>query len=70
MFYTYEGSIERVEGDWVVHVGAFHGCFGCGKTIRKACAEAAEALRLFIAVGALLAVSRRFQPIRAPRHIR
>lgn len=49
MFYTYEGSIERVEGDWVVHVGAFPGCFGCGKTIRKACAEAAEALRLFIA---------------------
>lgn len=49
MFYTYEGSIERVEGDWVVHVGAFPGCFGCGKTIRKACAETAEALRLFIA---------------------
>lgn len=47
--YTYEADIEQVEGDWLVTVRAFPGCFGGGKTIRKACENAAEALRLFIA---------------------
>lgn len=50
MRYAYEGTIEKLEGDWVVSVPAFPGCFGGGRTVRKACTEAAEALKLFIAM--------------------
>lgn len=49
MTYTYEADIEKAEGEWLVTVGAFPGCFGGGKSVRKACENAAQALRLFIA---------------------
>ena len=49
MDYTYEGRAEKVEGDWLVTFPQFEGTFGGGKTLRKACASAAEALRLRIA---------------------
>lgn len=49
MDYVYEGEIEQVEGDWLVTVRAFPGCFGGGRSVRKACENAAQALRLFIA---------------------
>lgn len=49
MNYTYEGRIERVEGDWLVTFPQFDGTFGGGRTVRKACENAAEALRLRIA---------------------
>lgn len=49
MDYTYEGRLERVDGDWLVTFPQFEGCFGGGRTVRKACERAAEALRLAIA---------------------
>lgn len=49
MDYTYEASIEQVDGDWLVTFPQFEGTFGGGKTLRKACANASEALRLRIA---------------------
>ena len=49
MTYTYEADIERVDGDWLVTFPQFDGTFGGGKTVRKACENAAEALRLRIA---------------------
>lgn len=49
MTYTYEGKIEKADGDWLVTFPQFDGTFGGGKTIRKACENAAEALRLRIA---------------------
>ena len=49
MTYTYEGIIEKVEGDWLVTFPQFEGTFGGGSSIRKACENAAEALRLRIA---------------------
>lgn len=49
MDYTYEGHIENVEGDWLVTFPQFEGTFGGGKTVAKACRNAAEALRLRIA---------------------
>ncbi|BAK45576.1 type II toxin-antitoxin system HicB family antitoxin [Eggerthella sp. YY7918] len=49
MDYIYEGKIEQVESDWLVTFPAFPGCFGGGETLGKACENAAEALRLFIA---------------------
>lgn len=49
MTYTYEGRIERVDGDWLVTFPQFDGTFGGGGSIRKACEAAAEALRLRIA---------------------
>lgn len=49
MTYTYEGSIEQVDGDWLVTFPQFDGTFGGGRSVRKACENAAEALRLRIA---------------------
>lgn len=49
MTYTYKADIEQVEGDWLVTFPQFEGAFGGGKTIREACENAAEALRLRIA---------------------
>ncbi len=49
MTYTYEGVIEQVDGDWLVTFPQFDGTFGGGRSIRKACENAAEALRLRIA---------------------
>ncbi len=49
MDYTYEGRLERAEGDWLVTFPQFEGCYGGGRTVRKACERAAEALRLAIA---------------------
>ena len=49
MTYTYEADIEQSEGGWLVTVRAFPGCFGGGRSVGKACENAAQALRLFIA---------------------
>lgn len=49
MSYTYEGTIEQVEGDWLVSFPAFDGCFAGGKTMGEACANASAALQLVIA---------------------
>lgn len=49
MDYVYEGVIENIDGDWLITVPQFDGCFGGGRTIKKAAQNAAEALRLFIA---------------------
>ena len=49
MVYTYEGRLEQVEGDWLVTFPQFDGTFGGGRSIGKACENAAEALRLRIA---------------------
>ncbi len=49
MTYTYEGKIERVDDDWLVTFPGFDGTFGGGATLRKACENASEALRLRIA---------------------
>lgn len=49
MTYTYEGRIEQVDGDWLVTFPQFDGTFGGGRSVRKACENAAEALRLRIA---------------------
>lgn len=50
--YIYEATIENIDGDWLVTVPAFgedSGCYGGGRTLRKAVLNASEALRLTIA---------------------
>lgn len=47
--YTYEGTLERWEDEWLVTVPAFDGCHGGGKSVREACEAAAQSLRLGIA---------------------
>ena len=42
MAYTYEGRLEQVEGDWLVTFPQFDGAFGGGRSIGKACENAAE----------------------------
>lgn len=49
MDYTYEADIEREDGDWLISFPAFPGAFGGGRTMRKACRDASEALRMAIA---------------------
>jgi excisionase family DNA binding protein len=49
MDYTYEANITREDGDWLISFPAFPGSFGGGRTMRKACRDAAEALRMAIA---------------------
>lgn len=49
MDYTYEANITREGGDWLISFPAFPGSFGGGRTMRKACRDAAEALRMAIA---------------------
>lgn len=49
MDYTYEADITMEDGDWLVSFPAFPGAFGGGRTMRKACRDASEALRMAIA---------------------
>lgn len=50
MTYVYEGELTKVEGDWTITVTHFGGgCFGASCSIAKACRDASEALRLYIA---------------------
>ena len=49
MDYTYEADITKVGGDWLITFPAFPGAFGGGRTMRKACRDASEALRMAIA---------------------
>lgn len=49
MTYTYEGRLERIEGEWLVTFPQFDGTFGGGSSVREACEDAAEALRMRIA---------------------
>ena len=47
--YVYEGVIEYCEDEWVVSFPAFDGAFAGGETVKEACRNAAEVLRLAIA---------------------